>query len=171
MRFGILGGTFDPIHLGHLRTAEEAGMMLDLERVFLIPSASPPHKHDDMVTTFDHRLAMVKMATAHSPFLQMLDLEAKRQGPSYSVETLEELHTALHPDPEIFFILGSDAFAEIDTWKEYQRLFTLAHFLVVERANHASEWQLSNLASLGLRAEETARPGEFAMSSGKTLMS
>ena len=136
MRLGILGGTFDPIHLGHLRTAEEIGQELDLEKVYLIPSASPPHKTRAPVTPFDHRLTMTRLAIGGSSLLDALDLEGRRAGPSYSIETLKELHAIFKPDPDLFFILGIDAFLEINTWKEYERLFDYAHFVIISRPGY-----------------------------------
>jgi len=139
LRLGILGGTFDPIHLGHLRTAEEIGQELDLERVYLIPSASPPHKTEELVTPFDHRLTMTRLAIGGSSLLDALDLEGRRAGPSYSIETLKELHSIFKPDPDLFFILGIDAFLEINTWKEYERLFDYAHFVIISRPGYRKE--------------------------------
>ncbi len=136
MNIGILGGTFDPIHLGHLRIAEESGEALALEKVFLVPSSSPPHKSMQPVSPFHHRLAMVKIAAEGSPLLEALDLEGRRQGYSYSIETLKELKTMFRPEPELFFILGIDAFLEIETWKEYKSLFEYAHFAVIQRAGY-----------------------------------
>ncbi len=139
LKTGILGGTFDPIHLGHLRTAEEVCQKLGLEKVYLIPSASPPHKTDALISSFEHRLAMVRMAVSASPLLEALDIEGKRSGFSYSIETLKELYNASEPPPELFFILGTDAFLEIETWKEYRILFDYAHFVIIQRAGHEVE--------------------------------
>ena len=139
MRLGILGGTFDPIHMGHLRTAEEIGQELDMEKVYLIPSASPPHKTEEPVTPFDHRLTMTRLAIVGSSLLDALDLEGNRAGPSYSIETLKELHAIFKPDPDLFFILGIDAFLEINTWKEYERLFDYAHFVIISRPGYRKE--------------------------------
>ena len=139
MRLGILGGTFDPIHIGHLRTAEEIGQELDLEKVYLVPSASPPHKTEEPIAPFDHRLTMTRLAIVGSSLLDALDLEGRRSGPSYSIETLKELHAIFKPDPDLFFILGIDAFLEINTWKEYERLFDYAHFVIISRPGYRKE--------------------------------
>lgn len=128
---GILGGTFDPIHLGHLRAAEEAGEGLHLEKVYLIPSAQPPHKCDKDVAPFADRLRMTRLAVMNAPRLDVLDLEGKRLGFSYSIQTLKELDAALCS--EIYFIVGVDAFLDITTWKEYRSLFDYAHFVVIQR--------------------------------------
>ena len=170
MKIGILGGTFDPIHLGHLRTAEEVGEKLGLEKVFLIPSASPPHKTNDPITPFQHRLTMVRMAAQVSPLLEVLDLEGKRSGLSYSIETLKELQQMHSPDPELFFILGTDAFLEIETWREYRRLFDYAHFVVIQRAGHEEKMFDSFLMHVREDITKTGDPGVYTTSSGMIIM-
>ena len=170
MRLGILGGTFDPIHFGHLRTAEETGEGLGLEKVYLIPSASPPHKTKEVVTAFDHRLAMVRQALIDSPLLEVMDLEGKRAGLSYSIETLMELHSMFGPGLELFFILGVDAFLEIKTWKDYQRLFEYAHFVIVQRAGFPPDKLHTFLLGLGLKIERTDQADVYVMTSGKKII-
>ena len=168
-RLGILGGTFDPIHLGHLRTAEEIGQDLDLDKVYLIPSAYPPHKKGKPVAPFQHRLNMVLLASAHSPILDVLDLEGKRPGLSYSIETLKEIHNSFQ-DSELFFILGTDAFTEIMTWREYTSLFDYAHFVIIRRAGFQPEKQEAVLADISLKTKKTSKPDVFTAPSGKTLI-
>jgi nicotinate-nucleotide adenylyltransferase len=169
LRLGILGGTFDPIHIGHLRTAEEIGPELELEKVCLIPSASPPHKTKEPVTPFDHRLTMTRLAIVGSSLLDALDLEGRRAGPSYSIETLKELHTIFKPDPDLFFILGIDAFLEINTWKEYERLFDYAHFVIISRPGYGKEMIEPFLMKSGLEIKKNLGADSFLMKSGKTL--
>jgi nicotinate-nucleotide adenylyltransferase len=127
---GILGGTFDPIHLAHLRIAEEVREALALARVLFVPAADPPWKR--AAASFADRLEMVRLAVAAHPAFEASDLEGGRPGPSYTVETLEELQRRL-PDQRLWFIVGADAFAEIDRWHHAERLFELAAFAVVER--------------------------------------
>jgi nicotinate-nucleotide adenylyltransferase len=170
LKLGILGGTFDPVHLGHLRTAEELGQELTLEKVYLIPSASPPHKARAPVTLFHHRLAMARLAAEDSPLLEVLDLEGRRPGFSYSIETLKEFHTIFSPDPELFFIIGIDAFLEIKSWKEYGELFNYAHFVVIRRPGFHAEDIESLLQDLGPEVKKTGEPNVFVMPSGKTLI-
>ena len=170
MKLGILGGTFDPIHLGHLRTAEEVGEKLGLEKVFLIPSASPPHKTNDPVTPFHHRLNMARMAAQASPLLEALDLEGNRPGLSYSIETLKELRELYSPDPELFFILGTDAFLEIDTWKAYRTLFDHAHFVVIQRAGHEEQSFDVFLKTLREDITPAGKPGVYTTSAGMIIM-
>jgi len=171
VRIGILGGTFDPIHLGHLRSAEEICQYLDLERVYLIPSASPPHKTKEPVISFKHRLAMTRLASDSSPLLETMDLEGRRAGHSYSIETLREFHRIFRPDPDLFFILGMDAFLEIRTWKEYKYLFDYAHFVIITRAGFQSHDLMSVLSGLdvGIKRQED-ESDLFVAPSGKTVM-
>jgi len=133
LRLGILGGTFDPIHHGHLRVAEEMGEELELEKVYLMPAALPPHKDTKPISGFHHRLRMIQLATEGSSLLQPLDLEGRRQGLSYSIETLKEFHRLYPSNLEIFFLIGMDAFLEIKTWRDYKWLFDYAHFVVIKR--------------------------------------
>ena len=138
-RLGILGGTFDPIHYGHLRLAEEVGESLKLEHVYLIPAALPPHKGQRTVSPFPHRLEMTRIASAESPLLKVLDLEARREGFSYSIETLKTFHGMVQPDLDLHFVLGMDAFLEIETWKDFRNLFNYAHFVVIQRPGFPSD--------------------------------
>ncbi len=170
MKLGVLGGTFDPIHLGHLRTAEEIGQELNLNKVYLIPSASPPHKTNDPLTPFHHRLAMTRRAVVDSPLLEAMDLEGRRPGLSYSIETLKEFHNIFSPDPELFFILGTDAFLEIKTWKEYRNLFDHAHFVIIQRAGYKAENLGSFLFNVCAGVKKTGNPDVFIAPSGKTII-
>lgn len=170
MKIGILGGTFDPIHLGHLRAAEEIGEKMRLDKVYLIPSALPPHKSGKPVTSFYHRLAIARLAIGNSSILEVLDLEGKRDGLSYSIETLKELHSMFRPGDDFFFILGMDAFLEITTWKEYQNLFNYAHFVIIRRPGFQTEKIGVLLSGLGTKVEQTDLADVFLMPSGKRLM-
>ena len=169
MKIGILGGTFDPIHFGHLRTAAEIGQQLELEKVYLIPAATPPHKNSDPVTSFQHRLNMVRMAVEDNSLLEALDLEGKRPGLSYSIETLREIHDMFDPEPELFFILGTDAFLEIETWKEYRKLFDYAHFIVIQRAGHEEKRLAPFLKKVRRDIVATATPNVYTTSSGMVI--
>jgi len=169
LKIGILGGTFDPIHLGHLRTAEEMGQGLALDKVYLIPSASPPHKNNEPITPFHHRLTMVQMAADSAPLLEVLDLEGRRPGLSYSIETLKELRNMFSPEPELFFILGTDAFLEIETWKEYRKLFDYANFIIIQRAGYKKERLEHFLMKLRVGTRKTGEPNEYLTPSGRTI--
>lgn len=152
MNLGILGGTFNPIHFAHLRMAEEARERCGLERVLFIPAADPPHKPVAASATFSQRLAMVQAAIAGNAAFVASDLEARRAGKSYSVQTLEILRE-MHPAAELFFIVGLDSFRDLGTWWEYQRLFQLAHLVVVTRPGVASDGDFSGLLPVAVRPE------------------
>ena len=130
-RIGLFGGTFNPIHLGHLRGAEEIWEAFRLEEIIFIPSSIPPHKVTEKVIEAKHRLEMVRLATATNPHFSTSDLELSRHGKSYSIDTIHFFRDSLQEAP--FFILGGDAFVEIETWKEFENLFTLCHFIVMVR--------------------------------------
>lgn len=170
MRLGILGGTFDPIHFGHLRLAEEMCEEMELEKIYLIPGALPPHKRKQPVTPFSDRLAMTALAAEDSPSLEAFDLEGRRQGMSYSIETLKEFHQLFKPDLELFFLIGADAFLEIKTWKEFESLFDHSNFVVMKRPGFPVKELESFVLSLGVGL----RPGEgkntFISPSGKLLI-
>jgi nicotinate-nucleotide adenylyltransferase len=134
-RIGILGGTFDPIHLGHLEAADAARQTLHLDRVLLLPSRTPPHRSVEPRASVFHRFAMTALAAAERGMLAS-DLELRREGPSYTALTLEALHREGYAPDQLFFITGSDAFAEISTWHDYPRLFELGNFAVVSRPGY-----------------------------------
>ena len=131
---GILGGTFDPIHHGHLVIAEEARESLGLERVLLVPAASPPHKPQRPVTSAAHRLAMVELAIAGNPSFAVSRIELDRGGASYTVETLESLLLEGVADP--WFILSAEALAGFPTWRRPDRILELCRLAVVPRGGH-----------------------------------
>ena len=134
-RVGIFGGTFNPVHIGHLRAAEEVVEALDLERMIFVPSADPPHKADlpgDPIAPAEQRLEWVELAIRDNPRFAVDPLEIERGGYSYSVETLRAIGREIAPEKPIFTI-GHDAFVEIDSWREPEALFELAHFAVITR--------------------------------------
>ena len=133
LRIGLLGGTFDPVHLWHLRTALEVAEGLTLECVYLVPASVPPHKERGAVASFADRIAMVRMAIQGTQLLGALDVEGRREGFSYTVQTLQELRDLYPDDLELFFILGMDSFLEVTTWKRYEDLFSLCNFVVLRR--------------------------------------
>ena len=132
MSVGIFGGTFDPIHWGHLRAAEEVAEQLELERVLFVPSASPPHKPHAGIAAAELRLTWVRNAIADNPRFAVDPLEIERGGHSYSIETLRQIGARLAPELPVFLI-GCDAFAEIAEWREPDALLRLAHFAVMTR--------------------------------------
>ena len=135
-RIGILGGTLDPIHCGHVGAASAALEALALSQVLVIPSHVPPHRASRPVESAYHRFAMAALAVSTEPGLAVSDLELLTDGPSYTSETLERLHAQGLSAAQIFFITGADAFADIATWKRYPEVLNLAHFVVVSRPGH-----------------------------------
>ena len=133
MRLGLFGGTFNPIHIGHLRAALEVREAFDLDRLLLIPSAHPPHKSPDDMASAEDRLEMVRLVVQGTPWFEASDVELARSGPSYTIETLRCFQNRFGQDSTIHFIVGLDAFSEITTWKSYQQLFATAHFIVMAR--------------------------------------
>jgi nicotinate-nucleotide adenylyltransferase len=135
-RLGLFGGTFNPIHYGHLRSAEEVCEALALTRLWFIPAGHPPHKTSRDITPFEVRLEMTRLAVGEHPVMSVSDLEGRRPGRSYSIETLRQIRRELGPNWELYFILGLDAMLEIATWKDYRNLFTLSHFVVLDRPGY-----------------------------------
>jgi nicotinate-nucleotide adenylyltransferase len=136
-RTGVLGGTFDPIHEGHVAAAEAARKALALDRVLFVPSHRPPHRAAEPHASAFHRFAMVSLTVARHPGFLASDVELERPGPSYTADTLRRLHEAGYEASQLFFILGTDAFAEIATWRDYPAVLDLAHFVVVARPGQA----------------------------------
>ena len=136
MKIGILGGTFDPIHLGHLMVAEEARVSLNLDQVIFIPAGRPWFKSQQHVTDVKHRLAMVKCATASNPYFSVSEIETTRSGPTYTVETLRELREKYSPEDQLFFIIGLDSLREVDRWQHPEQLFEMATLVGVSRPGH-----------------------------------
>lgn len=132
MKLGLLGGTFNPIHLAHLRIAEEAREAAGLERVLFIPAADPPHKPLAGEVSFAQRYEMVQRAIAGHPAFEASDIEARRGGKSYTVETLPALR-AERPGDELYFIIGSDSYLELGLWHRYSEIFALTSLVVLER--------------------------------------
>jgi nicotinate-nucleotide adenylyltransferase len=132
-RLGILGGTLDPIHVGHLDTALAARATLGLTGVVIMPSRLPPHRHQGPAASPFHRFAMAALAAAETEDLRVSDEELAIDGPSYTARTLERIGARGIEPSQIFFITGADAFAEIETWYRYPAVLELAHFVVVSR--------------------------------------
>lgn len=132
-RLGILGGTFDPIHHGHLVAAEEARWQLALDRVLFAPAREPPHKPAQPITPIEHRLRLVELAIAGRPNLALSRVDADRIGPCYTVDTLALLRAEWGPGPVFFFIVGSDSLRDILTWRQPQRIIELCELVVAER--------------------------------------
>jgi nicotinate-nucleotide adenylyltransferase len=133
MKIGIFGGTFDPIHWGHLRSAEEVSETFGLDCVYFIPASIPPHKRGQTHTPVRDRLQMVRLAVARNPRFKVSTMEVRRPGVSYSIDTVREFARRLKPTDSLYFIIGLDAFREIATWRDYEEIFPLCNFIVTSR--------------------------------------
>ncbi len=144
MKIGLFGGTFDPLHNGHIKVAQEAKNRLQLDRIIFIPSGDPPHKTDRKITDKEHRLNMVKEAV--EPIgASVSDWELRRPEKSYSVETVRHFQ-AEFPEDEIYFIIGADSFRDLPSWWHYRELLSLCTFVVVTRPDISEESLLSRYA-------------------------
>jgi len=132
MRIAILGGTFDPIHNGHLAAAQSVAETFQVDEVHFVPAFSPPHKQSSGITSPFHRFAMVALATLSIERFRTSTIEVDALERRYTVETLETMKKA-YPDSEFLFIIGTDMYQEIETWKNFRRLFELAHLVIVNR--------------------------------------
>ncbi len=137
MKVGILGGTFDPPHLGHLIAAQDAVMVLGLDRVLFIPAGTPPHKRDRSRSPAEVRLAMTRAAVAGDPRFLVDPRETQRAGPSYTVDTLVELRGAM-PDARLFLLVGADQYRELETWHRAAEIRSLCQVVVLDREGAAS---------------------------------
>lgn len=136
-RVGVFGGSFNPIHLGHLLLAEDILELLGLDRILFVPAAAPPHKPPRGLAPAQDRYAMTELAIRGNPRFAISDLELRRPGPSYTVDTLEALRREGGPDGTFFLLIGSETFLDLLSWKEPQRLAQLARLLVIPRAESA----------------------------------
>ena len=135
-RIGVMGGTFDPIHHGHLVAASEVAHIFDLDEVVFVPTGQPYQKDNRKVSPAEDRYLMTVIATASNPRFSVSRVDIDRPGPTYTIDTLREIHAQNNPGDELFFITGADALAEILTWHEVDELFTLAHFVGCTRPGH-----------------------------------
>lgn len=135
-RIGLFGGTFDPVHHGHLRAGEEIRQAFSLSWVEFLPSRIPPHKTDQPLTDIRHRVAMLRLAVDGNPYFRVSEVEATREGMSYLVDTLKTYRKHYPSDVSLYFIMGMDSFQEIATWHRYPELFDLSHFVVITRPGY-----------------------------------
>ncbi len=134
IRLGVMGGTFDPIHFGHLVAASEAASALKLDRVIFVPTGEPWQKQT--ITDAEHRYRMTQLAIAGNQHFDISRVDVDRPGPTYSVDTLRDMH-AQHQDAELFFITGADSISQIGTWKDSEQIWPLAHLVGVTRPGHS----------------------------------
>ena len=132
-RLGLFGGTFDPVHNGHLAVADAVWATMGLDQLWFVPAARPPHKLDHPVLDFEHRVAMLEQAIVTRDGYTLSLLEAQLAGPSFTIDTLRELRNRLGSRTRLFFIIGQDSFAEIDTWKGFRQIPGLADLVIIPR--------------------------------------
>ena len=137
-KIGVMGGTFDPIHLGHLMIAEAVWNEYRLDKILFIPSANPPHK-DNVLTSAKHRFNMTLLATCSNPHFEVSSIEMERTGPSYTVDTIKELRRLYGESTELYFIIGADSIKELPTWHNIDELLTLCHFVATRRPGYAPD--------------------------------
>lgn len=157
MRVGLFGGTFDPIHLGHLVLAEQCREQLQLDAVWFIPTGEPPHKPPGSRTPGRLRYEMVQLAIAGHERFRVLELEINRTGPSFTVETLAELHQQ-HSDASFWWLMGADMLRDFPTWREPERIVTLARIAAVNRGGMALPESLPTRERFGASIDDVAIP-------------
>ena len=138
MNIGVMGGTFDPVHLGHLAVAEETRTRLNMAEIFFVPAGQPWLKADTYISPAEHRVQMVRLALAGKAYFKLSTMEIERDGPSYAVDTIAGLKGQLEAGDELFFILGWDSLAELPQWREPHRLVEMCHLVVVPRPGYSS---------------------------------
>lgn len=166
-KLGIMGGTFDPVHLGHLVLAEEALMELALDKVLFVPAGNPPHKQNWKVTPASHRYMMTVMATNSNCSFTVLPIELDRSGPSYTIDTIAALGKLYGTEAEFFFITGSDALSDLPNWKEAENLLGMCHFVAAARpgCNGTIDETISHFGELGLQRIHRLTTPELEISS------
>jgi nicotinate-nucleotide adenylyltransferase len=153
-RTGLIGGTFDPVHYGHLDAAEAASRALQLDDVVFVPAHVPPHRSTQPLASAFHRFAMVALAIEGRSGLRVSDAELGRDGPSFTIDTLRAFHQLGIPPAQLFFIVGADAFAEIATWREFPGVLEAASFAVVARPGCRLEDALGSLPAVLRRVRQ-----------------
>lgn len=172
MRIGILGGTFDPVHNGHIYLAEKVSRKLGLSKIIFIPAYLPPHKKGLKVTSAGRRYAMLKIALRGRKRFSISDVEIKRKGRSYSVETLRYFRKRYGPKADIFFITGSDSLRELGRWKNLKEILGLCKFVIVKRPGFGIKKAPEGFILLDINAKDiSARDIRKRLGSGKPISS
>jgi nicotinate-nucleotide adenylyltransferase len=146
MRIGLFGGTFDPIHIGHLRSVLEVQEEFPLDHCWLVPAATPPHKSGGPVADAGQRLEMTRLAAAPCPAFQVSDVELQRSGPSYTIDTIDFFRKRMSAEDRLFLIVGLDAVLEIDSWKSYRELLQAVPLIVMARPGTNADDRWNRLA-------------------------
>ena len=162
---GLFGGTFNPIHLAHLRAAQEVKEKFALDVIFLIPSALPPHKTPIDIADAKDRLEMTGLALSNYPDFAVSDVELKRSGPSYTIDTINHFQQIIPENSRLHLVLGFDAFLEIDTWKSYRDLFQLIPFIVMARPGSGCDTYNENRKIIEIFLKEKISDGYKYLSS------
>ena len=150
-RIGVFGGTFDPIHIGHLILAEEAWFQLKLDCVYLVPAGDPPHKQDRRLTRVEHRIRMAELATAEIDYLQVSRIDADRPGPHYTVDMVRLLRQQVGPAVEIYFLMGMDSLRDLPKWYDPAWLVENCTLVALSRHDVELDWEKLNAALPGIR--------------------
>jgi len=170
MRVGLFGGSFNPIHLGHLRSAEEDREALNLDLVYFIPAASPPHKTEGDLAPADHRLAMVRLATKGNRHFMASEVEIRRTGRSYTIDTVRYFLATLRQPATLYLLMGSDQFTELDTWKDCDELVSLCNIAVHTRLTEDENGVAPKVSLAALkRFGYTQKEDQYVHPSGHTL--
>lgn len=151
MKIGILGGTFNPIHIGHLIIAEEAREKLGLERIIFVPAYLPPHKDNSDIAPAHHRLNMAKLAIKGNKYFLVSDMEIKRDGRSYTIDTIKEFKK-IYPDEDLYFIIGSDLLTYLDEWKDLSEIIKMVKFVAATRPGYPLKNLPSYISTVDIRA-------------------
>jgi nicotinate-nucleotide adenylyltransferase len=155
MKIGILGGTFNPVHIGHLILAEEVREKLGLDKIIFVPTALPPHKDNLNIAPAKDRLKMLKLAVASNKFFAVSDVEIKRQGRSYTIDTLKEFK-AKYPHDELYFIIGSDLLKYLSEWKDLSQIISMVKFVAATRPGYPLEKIPAYIQTLPIRAVDVS---------------
>jgi nicotinate-nucleotide adenylyltransferase len=168
MRIALFGGSFNPIHLGHLRAAEEDREAMGLDLIYFVPAASPPHKPPIGLAPAEHRLQMVRLATKGNRYFMVSDVEVRRSGSSFTIDTVRYFRATMRAQPELHLIMGGDQFAELDTWKEADELTRLCNIIVHTRLSEKQPGAEIPIAMLS-RFGYTKGDKSYVHCSGHTL--
>ena len=151
LRIGIFGGTFDPIHIGHLILAEEAWFQLGLDRVYLVPAGEPPHKQDRRLAGVEHRIRMAQLATADSDYMRVSRVDADRAGPHYTADMVRIVRQRVDRQVELYFLMGMDSLGDLPAWREAQWLVENCRLVALSRPDVEIDWQQLNRALPGVQ--------------------
>ena len=151
MKIAILGGTFNPIHIGHLILAEEAREKLGLDKVIFVPTYLPPHKNNSDIAKPEHRYEMIKLAIQTNPYFSLSDVEIKRAGRSFTIDTIKQFKQN-YPKDELYFIIGSDLLKYLDDWKDLKEVTKLVKFITVTRPGYPLNKIPAHITTLEIRA-------------------